>query len=39
MLKIIKNSLCYKILSSAFIATSAFADLFPEDFSEKEKEA
>ncbi len=39
MLKIIKNSLLYTILSSTFIATTALADLFPEDFSEKEKDA
>ncbi len=39
MLKIIKKSLRYTILSSVFIATTAFADFFPEDFSEKEKEA
>ena len=39
MLKIIKKSLLYTILSSTFIATTALADLFPEDFSEKEKDA
>ena len=39
MLKIIKKSLLYTILSSAFIATTASADFFPEDFSEKEKDA